>query len=136
MTFVRAKSDLDDVCQLFSDLLPSGKGYLVMLRVYLDRGEKRDKTDCVMCVVATVFKPSPYKQFVRPWERMLRKWEASAFHATDFYSGCEEFKRKDIPKREAWFQEDCRTIPNLVGENIERVLAVAFRPEEFDARAW
>src|SRR5207245_8551408 len=66
---------------------------------------------------------------------MCRKCVAHAIHATDFNSGCEEFKRKDIPKREAWFQEDCRTIPNLVGENIERVLAVAFRPDEFAARA-
>jgi hypothetical protein len=106
-----------------------------MLNAYLDRGEKTSNTDRVMCVVATVFKPTPYKQFVRPWERMLRRWGASAFHATDFYSGCKEFKRKDIPKREAWFQEDCRTIPSLVGEKVERVLAVAFRPDEFAAKA-
>ena len=130
-----AKGGNDEVSYLLNDVLPDGKGYVVMLKVYLDRGEKRDQNDCVMCVVATVFKPSAYKQFVRPWERMLRRWNASAFHATDFYSGYDEFKRKGDPKREARFQEDCRAIPTIVGENIERVLAVAFRPDEFVARA-
>src|SRR6266581_879568 len=134
MPCVSGDGRTDIVYQLFDDLLPSGKGYIVMLKVFLDRAEKRDPTDCVLCVVATVFKPTPYKQFVRPWERLLKRWDASAFHATDFYNGAGEFKR-NTTAREGWFKEDCREIPNIIGQTVERVLAVGFRPDEFIARA-
>ncbi|HWZ55056.1 MAG TPA: hypothetical protein VNZ63_03240 [Verrucomicrobiae bacterium] len=105
-----------------------------MLKGFMDRGEKFDATDRVACVVATVFKPTLYKQFVRPWERMLKRWGASAFHATDFYNGAEEFKR-DTSEKKKWFDEDARQIPILIGENVTRILCVAFRPDEFVARA-
>jgi hypothetical protein len=111
-----------------------GTGFVVMLKGFLDRGVKADATDRVACVVATVFKPTSYKQFVRPWERMLKRWRASAFHATDFYNGAGEFKR-DTPDRKRWFDEDARSIPSLIGENVTRILCVAFRPDEFIARA-
>jgi hypothetical protein len=105
-----------------------------MLKGFLDRGEKSDATDRVACVVSTVFKITPYKQFVRPWERMLKRWGASAFHAADFYGGGGEFKRKSR-ERQKWFEDDAREIPSLIGETITRILAVAFRPDEFTARA-
>src|SRR5882762_8934586 len=101
-----------------------------MLRVYLDRGAKSDADDGVVAVAATVFKPLGYKRFVRPWNRMLRGWEASAFHATDFYNGAEEFKR-NTPRRRERFDRDSKVIPTLVGENIEYILVVAARPHEF-----
>lgn len=101
-----------------------------MLKVYLDLGEKKDDTDDIVCVASVVFKPTPYKQFVRPWNRMLRRWGASAFHATDFYSGCEEFRR-DTPQKERLFEDDCRTIPNLIGSRAERITLISFRPLEF-----
>lgn len=66
---------------------------------------------------------------------MLRRWGASAFHATDFYPGGGEFKRNGNPEREEWFQEDCKAIPKIIGEHVSRVVAVAFRPEEFAAKA-
>jgi hypothetical protein len=109
-----------------------------MLKVYLDRGEKRDEKlhdgDSVACVAATVFKPNSYKHFVRPWNKMLRAWGASAFHATDFYPGAEEFERR-ISDREKLFQKDCRRIPTIIGEHLHRVTVVAFRPGEFADRA-
>lgn len=101
-----------------------------MLKVYLDRGQKTDSTDSVISVASVIFKPTPYKQFVRPWNRMLREWEASAFHATDFYPGAEEFKR-DTPKRQALFEKHSRLLPGMVGSHVERILIVCFRPEEF-----
>ncbi len=87
-----------------------------------------------MCVVCTVFKESQYKQFVRPWSRILKRWGAKAFHATDFYNGADEFKRK-TPQRQKWFSDDSKVIPNIVGENVHRVLIVAFRPKEFEETA-
>jgi len=104
------------------------------LKAFIDRAGKSDQTDRVACVAATVFKPTPYKQFVRPWERMLRRWNAAAFHATDFYGGGREFKR-NTPERQDWFERDAREIPNLIGKNVTRVMAVAFRPDEFIAKA-
>jgi hypothetical protein len=101
-----------------------------MLRVFLDLGAKEDMTDGVMCVAAVVFKPIPYKQFVRPWNRMLRGWGASAFHATDFYNGAPEFQR-DSPEALRRFEQDVKRIPNMVGANVQRILAVSFRPEEY-----
>jgi hypothetical protein len=106
-----------------------------MLRAFLDRGEKRGDNGSVMCVAGVIFKPTAYKQFVRPWERMLRRWDASAFHATDFYPGGGEFNRKGNPEREAWFEEDSRAIPKTVGEHASLVVTVAFRPDEFIAKA-
>jgi hypothetical protein len=105
-----------------------------MLRAYLDRGEKASATDLVMCTACTIFKESAYKQFERPWNRMLNRWDATAFHATDFYPGGGEFKR-DTPKRREWFKEDCKNIPNLIGKKLTRVMCVAFRPDEFVAKA-
>ena len=87
-----------------------------------------------MCVACTVFKETPYKQFTRPWNRMLKRWGVEAFHAKDFYCGGGEFKR-ETEQRKRWFDEDTRTIPNLIGKNVARVLCVAFRPDEFAKRA-
>lgn len=126
----------EDIIPLFEDVLPSGRGFLVMLKVYLDRGEKvaKDRSDDIVCVAAIVFKPTSYKQFIRPWNRMLRGWEASAFHATDFYNGAEEFKR-DTPAREKRFEDDSRSIPELIGSRVHRVELISFRPSEFAREA-
>ncbi|MGH9716453.1 MAG: hypothetical protein ACRD4R_06975 [Candidatus Acidiferrales bacterium] len=109
-----------------------------MLSVYLDKGEKSDTKlqdgDAVLCVAATIYKAVPYKQFVRPWNQMLRKWEAKAFHATDFYNGCGEFERRRSG-RESLFQKDSRRIPALIGRHVHRVVVTAFRPKEFAERA-
>lgn len=105
-----------------------------MLKAYLDRGQKGDAADEVMCVACTIFKENGYKQFTRPWNRMVNRWGALAFHATDFYPGGGEFKR-DTPQRKRWFEEDSRAIPNIIGENVEHVMCVAFKPEEFAAKA-
>jgi hypothetical protein len=130
----RGSNGHDGVVFIIDDLLGPSGGFLVMLKVFLDRAEKRDDADGVSCVVATIFKPTRYKQFVRPWNRMLRRWDASAFHATDFYCGYGEFRR-NTPQREQWFQKDSRQIPVLIGQNVAQILAVAFRPDEFISRA-
>lgn len=102
-----------------------------MLKVFLDRGAKKDMSDGVMCVASVIFKPTPYKQFFRPWNRMLKAWGASAFHATDFYNGAEEFER-DTPYRRRLFEEDCKRIPKMIGPHVERISLISFRPDEFD----
>jgi hypothetical protein len=61
---------------------------------------------------------------------MLRAWGAPAFHATDFYSGAQEFVR-NTPERKRLFDEDSQRIPQLIGEHIKHILIVSFRPEEF-----
>ena len=133
MPLTRYTSD-EDIVPLFEDIFPSGKGLLVMLKVYLDRGKKTDASDSIVCVAATVFKPTPYKQFVRPWNRMLKAWGAKAFHATDFYPGGGEFKRK-TPERQRLYEEDSKRIPVMIGEHVHRVDIMSFRPEEFAAEA-
>jgi hypothetical protein len=105
-----------------------------ILKVFLDRGAKVDATDSVVAVAATVFKPLGYKRFVRPWNRFLRGWGAEAFHAADFYPGAKDFRRDSTRKQEL-FAKDSKVIPGLVGENVERILVVAARPEEFQREA-
>ncbi len=101
-----------------------------MLKVYMDRAAKRDANDEVMCVACVVFKPTACKQFVRPWNRMLKAWGAKAFHARDFYPGTREFKR-DTPKRQLLYEEDSRRIPQMIAKSISRILVISFRPTEF-----
>ena len=101
-----------------------------MLKVYLDLGKKVDATDGIVTVASVIFKQTAYKQFIRPWNRMLRAWGASAFHATDFYPGGGEFIR-DTPARQRLFEEDSQRIPALVGPRVRRISIVSFRPEEF-----
>jgi len=105
-----------------------------MLKGYLDLGAKSDPGDEIVCVGSVVFKPVRYKQFIRPWERMLKEWGASAFHATDFYVGAEQFKR-DTPEKERLFRADSKRIPRMIGETIRHVEMVSFRPEEFNRTA-
>ncbi len=119
-----------DIVPLLCDVLPNGKGMLVMLKVYLDRGAKSDSGDSIVSVAAAIFKPLGYKRFVRSWNRILRGWKASAFHATDFYNGAGEFKRDTAAKQDR-HTSNSKLLPRIVGENIERILVVATRPEEF-----
>ena len=84
------------VTLLLGEVLPNGRRALVMMKVYMDRAAREDSDQGVMCVAATVFRPVRYKQFVRQWNRMLRGWGASAFHATDFYPGGGEFARPTV----------------------------------------
>ena len=102
-----------------------------MLKVYLDLGRKVDSADAIVSVASVIFKPTRYKQFVRPWERMLKPWKAAAFHATDFYPGGGEFKR-DTPERCKLFEDDSKRIPRMISDYVQNVLLVAFRPEEFN----
>lgn len=94
-------------------------------------GKKKDPTDDVMAVASVIFKRIPYKQFIRPWNRMLRAWGASAFHATDFYNGAGEFERK-TPRLEELQKEHSKLIPKIIGENIQRILIVSYKPQEFE----
>jgi hypothetical protein len=104
--------------------------------VFTDLGNRRidlkdPNSESLMCISAVVFKPTKYKQFTRPWNRVLKRWGASAFHSTDFYSGGGEFKRKDDKKRQAMFEEDSRAIPKMLGGKVEKVTLIAFRPKEY-----
>jgi hypothetical protein len=105
-----------------------------MLNVYLDRAAKRDAKDEVMCVACVIFKPNAYKQFVRPWNRMLKAWGASSFHAKEFYPGSGVFKR-NTPQKKLLYDEDSRRIPEMIAKTISRILIVSFRPAEFIATA-
>lgn len=132
----------DIVDQLFDDILPCGRGVVVMVTVlnaYLDRGAKK-QAGGVMCVAAALFKPTPYKQFRRQWNPLLKRWGAEAFHATDFYNGAEEFswKRPDgtiDPTRRQWHEEDSKRIPVIVGAHAHELFVVSFRKDEYEALA-
>ncbi len=101
-----------------------------MLRAYLDLGEKQDSTDAIICVGSVIFKPTAYKQFVRPWNRMLKAWDAPFFHSTDFYNGSEAFKR-DTDARQQLHDEYSKLIPGMIANHVERISLVAFKPQEF-----
>lgn len=120
----------DDVCFMLDDLA----GVLIMLKVYMDLGARRDISEPIMTVSATAFRPVDYKRFVRPWNRMLAGWGASAFHATDFYPGAAEFVRETADRR-ARFQRDCKAIPRMVADNVVRISTVAFLPNEVKRKA-
>lgn len=105
-----------------------------MLKVYLDRGQKRDDDDEVLTVASVMFKRTPYGKFRKYWNQMLKPWGARAFHATDFYPGAQEFKR-DTPERKALFDSDSKRIPLIIGRHAHRILFVSFRPEEFNREA-
>ena len=116
-------------------LLDDLPGMLAVMKVYVDRGAREDTADGVMCVAATVFKPVPYKRFVRHWNRMLAEWKAPAFHATDFYPGAPgPFARASQDAKDR-FQRDCREIPVLIGEHTEQIIATSFLRSEYDRAA-
>jgi hypothetical protein len=52
-------------------------GVCRLAEAFLDRGERTNSSNGVMCVVCTVFKEGRYKQFARPWDRMIKRWGAS-----------------------------------------------------------
>jgi len=101
------------------DVLPNGKGLLVMLRVYLDES-KSDADDGVVAVAATVFKPLGYKRFVRPWNRMLRGGKLP--HSMRLiFTRCREFQTEYTEEARA-FDRDSKVIRHLLDENIEYIL--------------
>lgn len=88
-----------------------------------------------MCVAAAVFKRTPYKQFRREWERMLKRWDAGGFHATDFYNGAGPFVRKEPDggpdrDRQTMFADDSRLIPKMVAKHTSKLFVVSFKREE------
>ena len=101
-----------------------------MLDVFVDLGMKEDRTDGVVSAASVVFKPTKYKQFVRPWNRMLKAWGASAFHATDFYNGAGEFERES-EKSGKLFSVDSKRLPGMIADHIQRISVTSFRPKEF-----
>jgi hypothetical protein len=105
-----------------------------MMKVFVDLGAKTDETDGVLCVAAALFKPHLYKKFIRSWNKIFRGWGSPAFHATDFYPGAKQFKR-DTPERRLLFARDCQSIPRIIGQNVERVVLVSFRPNEYEELA-
>jgi hypothetical protein len=130
MRFSSAKNH--DIFNILDDILPFGRGFVVMMKVFLDLGDKQDDEDHVVSIAATIFKPTPYKSFVKSWNKFLRNWRASAFHACDFYPGAEEFDRS-TNERKILFEKDCKRIPGNIAQHVARVVLVAFRPEEFKA---
>jgi hypothetical protein len=114
-----------------------------MLKVYLDRGARLE-AGRVMCVAAALFQPFDYDRFLQLWQSLLDDWGATAFHATDFYPGAREFKRKRAdgsfdPQRVAQFERDSRRIIEIVGTYVHQLFVVTFREDEYEAvapKAW
>jgi hypothetical protein len=120
----------DGVTCLLDDVAGNGR-LLLMMKLYLDRGVKVDKSDGVATVAAAIFRPVPYKQFVRPWNRMLAGWRAPAFHATDFYTGAPPYFDRSTHAQKERFERDSRIVPQLIGQHAARLVAIGFRPDEF-----
>jgi hypothetical protein len=115
---------------LQQEYLPNGKGLLVVLRSFLDRGA-RDDADGVMCVAACLFKPPKYKQFVRRWNQMLARIKPGGvpyFHATDFFPGGGIYRGIPHQHRNAI----AATLPALLNEHLYQVVAVTFHEDEFN----
>lgn len=112
-----------------------------MLKVYLDMGAK-EQTGGVMCVAGALFKQTPYKQFCRHWEPMLRGWGAPWFHATDFYSGGGDYfwRRSHVnepedPARAEHYRRDSKQIPIWVGTYAYELFVVCFKKSEYESIA-
>src|SRR5262245_42710012 len=117
-----------DLAPLFDDLFGGRRdGRLVLLKVYIDRGARRDARG-VMCAAATLFRPERYKRFCREWNKMLRSLGAPYFHATDFYGGGGIYGAIPQQKRDA----AARLIPRLIDESVSQVIAVSFLAEEWE----
>ena len=129
----------DDVIEVIQSLFPLGNG-LVAMFVYSDLGDRDldllDKgSGNIICVSAVVFKPIKYKQFCREWSKFLKPWGATAFHATDFYGGANEFDWNRNPKLREMQIADSKRIPHMIGDKVERVLLVAIKPKEYLEKA-
>ena len=124
---------------LADDLLPPRGGVFVMVKVYFDRGAKLEAGG-IMCVAASLFKTTPYRQFRKQWETVLKGWQATEFHATDFYSGYGEFKRhcpdgKLDPNLKARFDRDSRELPTIIGTHVGKLFLVSLKEQEFESVA-
>src|SRR5262245_43417020 len=122
-----------------NDVLASGRGSILMLKVYLDRAARKDGYGTV-AIAGALFWPFSYDQFLHVWEPFLKEWEASAFHATDFYPGARDFRRKrpdgtPDPERMSWFERDTRRIPGLIEPYVRKLFLVAFSRDEYEAVA-
>ena len=120
-----------------NDILPGGRGYVAMLKAYLDRGA-RIEAGRVMCVAGALFESFHYDRFLHEWQPILTEWGASAFHATDFYNGAVEFKRKlgdekvDVPHLMARYERHSREIPAIIGAHVHQLFVVTFYEDEYD----
>lgn len=112
---------------------------MIGLKTYLDMGAKPEAGG-IISVAASVFKPTPYKQFCREWNAFLKGWDATAFHATDFYPGAREFWRKRPDgtvdnERLEMFDRDSKRIPRLIGTHARKLFVVSFKEREFECVA-
>jgi hypothetical protein len=119
---------------VLNDTVPSGRGGVLMLKVYLDRGSRTDAQG-VMSVAGALFWPFFYEQFLHVWRPFLDGWNADAFHATDFYPGGGKFKRH-TPERKALFNRDSQRLgAELIAPYVKQLFVVAFRADEYQAVA-
>lgn len=133
----------DIVGYLLNDILPAGRGYIAMLKAYLDRGA-RTEAGRVMCVGAALFESFHYDRFLHEWQPILTEWGATAFHATDFYPGGGEFKRTRPdgtidPALKARHDRQSREIPVIVGTHVHQLFVITFHEDEYEAiapKAW
>jgi hypothetical protein len=128
----------DIVEYVLNDILPHG-WVVAMLKVYLDRGA-REQAGRVMCVAAALFQPFDYDRFLHEWQPFLDGWGATVFHATDFYPGGGEFRRKrpdgtTDPEKMERYEHDSKRIPEIITAYVHQLLVMTFKEEEYEAIA-
>lgn len=142
----REDRQTDIVCHLLNDVLPDG-GYLAMLKVYMDLGAKR-QSGRIMCATAALFEPWYYDAFLHEWQSILDGWNATAFHATDFYPGGKgktgDFRRKRPdgtldPEKVARQTRDATRVVEVIAATVRQLFIVTLREDEYEAiapKAW
>lgn len=110
-----------------------------MLKAYLDRA-RRKEAGGIMSVAAAVFDPATYDFFLHEWQPILSAWNADAFHATDFYPGAGQFRRKRRdgnidPALVEQYQRHSREIPAIIGRWVEKLFVLSFFEGEYQSIA-
>jgi hypothetical protein len=130
----------DFVSDVLNDILPSGRGGVLMLKVYIDRGARKDGQG-VVSVAGALFWPFFYEQFLQGWQPFLDGWGAPAFHATDFYPGGGDYFWRERPRgtkdqeRVDRFERDSRRLPGLIEPYVRKLFVVAFQKNEYETVA-
>lgn len=119
------------MADLFVAIFREKRGLVLILQAYLDESEREQAADPI-CVAGYLFKPTPYKQFRRAWQRhVLQRRRLRHFHMTDLFAGRGVYQDLSIPER----IDILNHAVNAIAGNFYVGVGVHFDRVEFEAEA-
>lgn len=124
----------DFAAHILPDLFGPDGGLVAMLSAYMDVARK---SDAIVSVAVALFRADDYRHFVDRWSPLVRRWQADAFHATDFYNGARPFfwwTREDgslDSRRRERHVRDSHRVPYLIGKYSHQLSVISLKPDEF-----